>query len=81
MKTIQASELHEKLQDCEEVEHVKVIVASSHMSDDRIGGDDVVSFVDDTLEAIKEGWTIFTWYGPNAEALIVGYKPDQIKIV
>lgn len=55
----------------------KVVVHDFSMSENHIGGDDVISFVDATIEAIKEGYQVHTWYGDDGEVLILGIKGDS----
>lgn len=57
----------------------KVICWDFGMSENHIGGDDVVSYVDSTIEAIKEGYEIYTWYGDDSEVLIIGIKLKDTK--
>jgi len=59
---------------------LKEIIADEDMSTQNLGGDDMVSLANDILAAIAEGYTILTWYGDNAEALVVGYRPDQLTV-
>lgn len=59
---------------------IKKIVAETGMSENHIGGDDVISIVDETIAAIKEGYEIITWYGPKTQALIVGVRPNTLEI-
>lgn len=68
---------HSKLRACE----LKKIVADSEMSEHHLGGDHLVSLADEVVAAIKDGYTIATWYGDKAEALVVGYKPDQFTLI
>src|SRR5262245_36587221 len=60
---------------------LKNILAGSEMSENHLGGDDLVSLVDEVLAAQKDGYVVVTWYGHHTEALVVGYKPDQLTIV
>jgi len=48
------------------------------MSECGLGGDNVVEIVDTVLQAIKDGYEIFTWYGPNSEALVIGLIPTHL---
>jgi hypothetical protein len=41
---------------------------------------DVHECVDQVVEAINSGYTIGSWYGPNGESLIIGYRPDQLTL-
>ncbi len=59
----------------------KSITADKDMSENHPGGDDIVGAVDEVLEAIKEGYQICTWYGPWAEALILGYSNKDIVVI
>lgn len=59
---------------------LKAIVVDFSMSENHIGGDDVVSIVDQVLEAQTEGYRIATWYGPDAEVLVIGYRPGQLTL-
>lgn len=57
------------------------IVVDQDMAESCIGGDDVVGIVDDVIGAIKDGYTVVTWYGDSAEAMVIGYKLEQLRIV
>jgi hypothetical protein len=59
---------------------LKTIIAGSEMSEDHLGGDDLVSVADDVMAAIKEGYAVTTWYGHNSEALVAGYRPGQLSV-
>ena len=59
---------------------IRQIVADQGMSENHLGGDDLVSVVDQTLAAIKDGYEIATWYGPETEVLVVGYRPDYLTV-
>lgn len=59
---------------------IKDILASAGMSADYLGGDDIVSYVDQALDAVQEGYAIKTWYGDKTETLIVGFKPGKLEI-
>lgn len=59
---------------------LRPILADQHMSENHPGGDDIVGTVDDVLTAIQDGYRIVTWYGPEAEALVAGYKPDYLTV-
>jgi hypothetical protein len=43
-----------------------------------IGGDDVVSIVNQVLQAVADGYKIVTWYGPKTDVLIAGYREHEI---
>jgi hypothetical protein len=60
---------------------LKAIIAGSEMSENHLGGDDLVSVADDLLAAIKEGYAITTWYGAASEALVAGYRPGQLSVI
>ena len=60
---------------------LRQIVADSEMSECHLGGDDLVSMADDVLAAVKDGYAVATWYGPDSEALVVGYRPDQLTVI
>lgn len=59
---------------------IRPIVADQHMSENHPGGDTIVGVVDDVLATIKDGYQIITWYGPDAETLVAGYKPDYLTV-
>jgi hypothetical protein len=59
---------------------LKPIVAGSELSEDHLGGDDMVQVAYDVLEAIKDGYAVVTWYGHDCEALVCGYRPEQLTI-
>jgi hypothetical protein len=56
------------------------IVAGSHLSENHLGGDDLVAVADDVLRAIEDHYQLVTWYGPDTQALIAGYRKDQLII-
>ena len=60
---------------------LKTVTAGQGMSENHPGGDDIVSVAEGVVAAIAEGYTIVTWYGPDAEALVAGYKPDQLTVI
>lgn len=62
----------------ENVGNVRLILHDFGMSDHHIGGDDVISAVDDVLRAQQDGYSnIITWYGDSTEVLILGIKPGK----
>lgn len=64
------------LKNCE----FRKIVAGSHLSENHLGGDDLVAVADDVLRAIEDHYQIVTWYGQETQALIAGYRKDQLTI-
>lgn len=52
-----------------------VIVNDFNMSENHIGGDNVISIVNEVKEAIENGYKVFTWYGPETETLILRVEP------
>jgi hypothetical protein len=60
--------------------NIDVIVVGQEMSEDGIGGDYLVDLCNGVMKAIKSGYTIFSWYGPASEVIIVGYIPDELTI-
>jgi len=48
------------------------ICVGSGMSENHPGGDDFVDLANRILEAIKDGFTVVTWYGDDTECLIAG---------
>lgn len=66
-----------QLKDCD----ISDIVSGQEMSEDRLGGDDLVCVADKVVDDLLEGYQIVTWYGENAEALVAGYREDEIEIV
>jgi hypothetical protein len=59
---------------------LKTIIAGSEMIENHLGGDDLVAVADDVLAAIWDGYAITTWYGHNSEALVAGYRPEQLSV-
>jgi hypothetical protein len=59
---------------------IKTILIGFGMSCDHLGGDDVINIVNQTLAATAEGYSIVTWYGPESEVLIAGYRRNQVSI-
>lgn len=60
---------------------LKCVLASSEMSENHLGGDDLCAMASDVLATVKEGFEVMVWYGPKSEALVVGYRPNQVKIL
>ncbi len=60
---------------------IREIITDENMSETNLGGDDVVSIVDDTVTALNAGYTVATWYGPDTEVLVFGYRPNQLTIL
>jgi hypothetical protein len=54
---------------------VRPILVDQCAGENHLGGDDLVSLVDDVLAAQRDGYQILTWYGPDAEVLIAGVRP------
>ena len=46
------------------------------MSENRLGGDDMVELAAEVISAIEEGWKVVTWYGPDTEVLVAGIEKD-----
>ena len=63
-----------------EASDIKLVIADFSMSENHLGGDDLIEFIDNTLEAIREGYTIVTWYGDGTEVLVAGIRPNQIAV-
>jgi hypothetical protein len=59
---------------------LKTIIAGSEMSENHLGGDDLVSVADDVVAAVRDGYAITTWYGHNSEALVAGYRAGQLSV-
>ncbi len=57
------------------------IVVNRSMSENHIGGDDVVDAVIQVLAVQAKGYSILTWYGPNSEVLIIGYRSNELNLV
>lgn len=56
------------------------LVADQNMSENNLGGDDIVSVCVDVIDAICNGYTIATWYGENCEALVAGYRANELTV-
>lgn len=56
------------------------ILVGSEMSENHLGGDDLISLADDVISAAEDGYKVYTWYGPESEALVFGLKPGKILI-
>lgn len=59
----------------------KVICCDFGMSENHIGGDDIVSFVDKTLDVCRDNvntHNVVTWYGDDTEVLIVGVPIEEL---
>ncbi len=59
---------------------IEQICVGQGMSENHLGGDDLVEIADEVRDAIEDGYKVFTWYGPETEVLIIGYRPDELKI-
>ena len=59
---------------------LKTIIAGSEMSENHLGGDDLVAVADDVVAAVRDGYAITTWYGRKTEALVAGYRPGQLSV-
>jgi hypothetical protein len=59
---------------------IRLIIADQNMSENHPGGDDIVGAVEDALAAIKDGYRIVTWYGPETESLVAGCKPNYVTV-
>lgn len=57
-----------------------VICQGQEMSCDRPGGDDILSYIDETVRVAKLGLEIVTWYGPQTQALAFGVKPGLLDL-
>jgi hypothetical protein len=55
---------------------VKPIMVDQYASESHPGGEAFVSVVEGVLAAQHEGYQVITWYGPDAEVLIAGFRPD-----
>lgn len=51
---------------------------SPTISENHLDADDVVNIVNNTLQAIKQGYSIVTWHDTDTNVLICGIRPDQI---
>ena len=59
----------------------KVICCDFSMSENHIGGDDIISFVDKTLDVCRDNANthqVITWYGDDTEVLIVGVPIEEL---
>ncbi len=56
------------------------ICCGTDMSENHLGGDDILEYVAATANAAKLGLEIVTWYGPNAEALAIGVRPGLLDL-
>lgn len=74
------SPLDEKTFDALKSVELRRILHGSEMSENHLGGDDLVALASETVTAVKEGYEVCTWYGPKSEALVVGYRPSELKI-
>lgn len=46
-----------------------------------IGGDEIINLVNKTLQAVAEGYTVGTWYGEDAEVLIIATKSSEVDVM
>lgn len=68
-----AFEAMKKLDLCE-------IISGTEMSENHLGGDDLVDVAHQTVQAIKSGYEVVTWYGDESEALVLGYRESEVTI-
>ena len=60
---------------------IKQICVDFSMSENHLGGDNLVDCVDTVLAAQKEGYRIVTWYnGPDTDVLILGFRPADLDL-
>lgn len=59
---------------------IRAIVVDSSMSENRMGGDDIVSIVDQVLNAQRDGYDIITWYGADTKVLILGVRKGDLTL-
>ena len=59
----------------------EVICCDFSMSENHIGGDDIISFLDKTLDVCRDNANthqVITWYGDDTEVLIVGVPIEEL---
>ncbi len=54
------------------------IAADQYMSENRPGGEAFIEFVRMAEGAVRDGYALATWYGPQTQTLIVGYNPVEL---
>lgn len=74
-------DMADKIDKLVQSDKIQEIVIDQYMSENHIGGDDIVSAVDGVLNAISTGYEIISWYGKDAEVLVVGIKPGLLEVV
>lgn len=57
-----------------------LVVAATEVSEHSPGGEEYIEIAVETAKALQKGYTLITWYGENAECLIVGIRPEQLVI-
>jgi hypothetical protein len=57
-------------------QELKPIMVDQYVSENHPGGEEFVSVAEGVLTAQRHGYRVVAWYGPNAEVLIVGIRPD-----
>lgn len=57
------------------------IVADQYMSENHPGSEDIVGVAMEVTRAYRDGYAVHCWCGPNAEALVIGYRPNELTIV
>jgi hypothetical protein len=60
---------------------LRPIVADFGMSEHHLGGDDLIGVVESVVQATRDGYEIVTWYGDHTQALVAGYRKEQLSVV
>lgn len=56
------------------IDSFEEVVVNFGMSEQHIGGDDIIAFVDKVIEMRSRNFDIITWYGPDTEVLILAVR-------
>lgn len=59
---------------------LKPVILDHLIGTHHLGGDDLVTAVDEVLVLIAQGYAIATWYGPSQQIMVLGYRRDQLEL-
>lgn len=57
-------------------EDIQHIIADFSMSENHIGGDDIISYINQVLGAIADKKRVVAWYGEDTEVLVLAIRED-----
>jgi hypothetical protein len=74
------NQLDESTFDALKAADINDIVSDQDASENNLGGDDLVNVADSVLQAVKDGYTVVTWYGDENEALVAGVRSGPVPV-